>query len=621
MFSPNEITHIIGRNCGGCGGSVNRRTKLNTTFGVANVTNDEHKSTIYPGDVLISVGNTQLIDNVSSMEDVIQIFTSYPTRPLTVRFARRIRKENHNYQQQKGNKAFTLSCGRSCGYDNDINLAKDDDGSTTTTTITSSDKFAKYTTATSFPVAHDHVEGCVIDKSAARFDKDRRLAREISFESNINGDIRYAHDDTNDDDNCLTKSRSDNRKNLYSITERPKMKNKIKATQEDTKDDILVRKKLQVDVNNYITVGTGDALPARNVNASVNVNSKTVATAPIVTLAKEEPKDLTTASAISSSSSSSSNSQDQTDNTLGHTVIDLLSDDKDEDEDKAGHPKLQVFPNFVVDGPSLTNTVTSGPTTGNFNPTTKDNSLKQNNIPHVNNTDRQKKQGDNISSSFVINLLEEDEDEDEDDDDDDDDDDNNDNDEYEGRKNQLVLNSKTSNLDNSENKTEDENLEDNDGVVIIGSSAEPIDIDLLEVENGHTFRQTMGPLEADVDIQITGSTGKNALSDFPHARHLCLVKPFTKNPEEFCSNCYCYICDIKASECSEWQDLHCKADSDIKWHRRRSKIRNKRKAPERALQRLASSFLNPETDNNTTSTLYVSSKRRSRRLNILNINT
>ena len=80
------------RKCGGCDGSINRNTNLNALFGVANVTNDEHKSKINPGNILISVGNTQLIDNVSSMEDVSQIFTPYPTRPLIARFARRIRK-------------------------------------------------------------------------------------------------------------------------------------------------------------------------------------------------------------------------------------------------------------------------------------------------------------------------------------------------------------------------------------------------------------------------------------------------------------------------------------------------------------------------------------------------
>ena len=55
----------------------------------------------------------------------------------------------------------------------------------------------------------------------------------------------------------------------------------------------------------------------------------------------------------------------------------------------------------------------------------------------------------------------------------------------------------------------------------------------------------------DDDIQITGSVGIHALSDLPHPRHECVAKPFQKNPEEFCPNCYCYVCDIKASECDK----------------------------------------------------------------------
>ena len=79
----------------------------------------------------------------------------------------------------------------------------------------------------------------------------------------------------------------------------------------------------------------------------------------------------------------------------------------------------------------------------------------------------------------------------------------------------------------------------------------------------------------DDDIQITGSVGINALSDLPHPRHECVVKPFKKNPEEFCPNCYCYVCDIKASECDKWFGNHCKADG--KWIKQRRQLRNKRK--------------------------------------------
>jgi len=162
-------------------------------------------------------------------------------------------------------------------------------------------------------------------------------------------------------------------------------------------------------------------------------------------------------------------------------------------------------------------------------------------------------------------------------------------------------------------KKERENLEDDEDIIIIGSSVAPIDIDLLDDnENRHEETSGSGSLEDDDDIQIIGSTGKNALSDFPHPRHQCVVKPFTKNPQDFCPNCYCYICDIKASECTKWMEIHCKANDDIKWYRQRRKIRNKRKAPERARQRLATWLVSdPETNQDTCSS-QVYSRRRTR---------
>jgi len=99
----------------------------------------------------------------------------------------------------------------------------------------------------------------------------------------------------------------------------------------------------------------------------------------------------------------------------------------------------------------------------------------------------------------------------------------------------------------------------------------------------------------DEEIKFIGETGKNALSDFPHPRYDCVMKPFAKGPEAFCSNCYCYVCDVKASECEKWkisgeheEDSHCYAERRVlKWKRRRLSVRSKRKRPERILKNIA----------------------------------
>ena len=141
----------------------------------------------------------------------------------------------------------------------------------------------------------------------------------------------------------------------------------------------------------------------------------------------------------------------------------------------------------------------------------------------------------------------------------------------------------------------DDDTDDDDDVLIIGlSAAAPIEIDdddlIDDDDQDGKLQPSFYTLDGsdddddDDDIQITGSKGMNALSDLPHPRHECVVKPFTMNPEEFCPKCFCYVCDIKASACTDWH-IHCNADNT--WLRQRRRIRNKRNAPERARRMLA----------------------------------
>ncbi|OEU06738.1 hypothetical protein FRACYDRAFT_265572 [Fragilariopsis cylindrus CCMP1102] len=274
----------------------------------------------------------------------------------------------------------------------------------------------------------------------------------------------------------------------------------------------------------------------------------------------------------------------------GHDVIDLLDDDKDEDQVEL--TKLQISLQSKADETAQKGIVISHPVTEIRSKTAmNDDDVERCNFPNGSITDKSKNRHDDDPSPSIIDLLNEEKGE-----------------EHE-KESEDTLKPRASDHQQV-GEEEEETIEDNDDIIVIGSSSAPIDIDdLLEEEERNEER--FDPLKDNGDIQITGSTGKNALSDYPHPRHECVVKSFTKNPEQFCPNCYCFVCDIKASECAEWKDCHCKADSDIKWRLQRRKIRNKRKAPERARQRLAISFIDYDTDQDLS--LATTSQRRTRR--------
>jgi superfamily II DNA or RNA helicase len=77
----------------------------------------------------------------------------------------------------------------------------------------------------------------------------------------------------------------------------------------------------------------------------------------------------------------------------------------------------------------------------------------------------------------------------------------------------------------------------------------------------------------DDEIEIVGSTGQNALADFPHCRRDCvkhIFQPYSSSINwQHCSNCYCWVCDEPAKTCSSWVS-HCMADpSDSYWKSQR----------------------------------------------------
>lgn len=70
------------------------------------------------------------------------------------------------------------------------------------------------------------------------------------------------------------------------------------------------------------------------------------------------------------------------------------------------------------------------------------------------------------------------------------------------------------------------------------------------------------PLPSSPEISILKSTTTNPLTSFPHPRSLCTLHPHKISPLLFCPKCYCYVCDVPASECKQW-DKHCNAKSGV----------------------------------------------------------
>ena len=81
------------------------------------------------------------------------------------------------------------------------------------------------------------------------------------------------------------------------------------------------------------------------------------------------------------------------------------------------------------------------------------------------------------------------------------------------------------------------------------------------------------------EVVFIGET-ENPLSTMPHPRYLCANNHFSNSQindnqnHMFCSNCFCYVCDIPASECQEW-NKHKNAFKSSYWETQRSYKKNK----------------------------------------------
>ncbi|KAG2497724.1 hypothetical protein HYH03_004460 [Edaphochlamys debaryana] len=63
--------------------------------------------------------------------------------------------------------------------------------------------------------------------------------------------------------------------------------------------------------------------------------------------------------------------------------------------------------------------------------------------------------------------------------------------------------------------------------------------------------------DEDDDVIVTGAVGKVATRDFAHRRFECGARPFNAGRADpangaHCPQCFCFVCDVKASECEWW---------------------------------------------------------------------
>lgn len=101
-------------------------------------------------------------------------------------------------------------------------------------------------------------------------------------------------------------------------------------------------------------------------------------------------------------------------------------------------------------------------------------------------------------------------------------------------------------------------------------------------------RPIAGNPNGGTDVECVGTrVGVRALVDYPHFRFQCEIEAFKRQraakKERFCERCFCYVCDIPASDCKEWR-CHAKAvDTVHKWRvERESRLETRRRKDQAA---------------------------------------
>jgi hypothetical protein len=121
------------------------------------------------------------------------------------------------------------------------------------------------------------------------------------------------------------------------------------------------------------------------------------------------------------------------------------------------------------------------------------------------------------------------------------------------------------------------NKKERDGIQKEPSDGEVAIVSYVEKE----FRPATDTGGDDDDLQILGSTGVNALADYPHSRENCVTFPMTAmsmnqtSNIKHCDNCFCFCCDIPAKDCQQWNQ-HCQArHKNRHWQRVRKECKKR----------------------------------------------
>eukprot|EP00980_Cylindrotheca_fusiformis_P023927 scaffold11212_cov121-Cylindrotheca_fusiformis.AAC.6 len=99
--------------------------------------------------------------------------------------------------------------------------------------------------------------------------------------------------------------------------------------------------------------------------------------------------------------------------------------------------------------------------------------------------------------------------------------------------------------------------------------------------------------DSDDDLELIGSTGPNALADFPHSREDCVTYPMAAKANNVlhCKNCFCFVCDVKAAECKSWKN-HCHArKGGVGWEKKRRRVRELRQQENEVSHRISPKIL------------------------------
>ena len=86
----------------------------------------------------------------------------------------------------------------------------------------------------------------------------------------------------------------------------------------------------------------------------------------------------------------------------------------------------------------------------------------------------------------------------------------------------------------------------------------------------------------DDEIQIESCNVMNPAVHYAHTRDMCGVHRFDASGKDavlnrkHCAKCYCFVCDVEAGQCTEWEEGHCHASSqDVTWKAIRQSKKNR----------------------------------------------